>query len=190
MHEDQDERDIFLETLGWICGKMESAGIEYMVTGGSAVGFWGHIRTTMDIDIVMHIRASQTDAFLRGIESDVHINAEEARNAVLSKKMFNIIYDKYCFKIDLIPLDEQDAYEIEKFGNRKKVKLGKMEVSVIAPEDLIITKLLWSKAAGGSERQLRDCESVYRLNGSDLDLDYIKEWAKRLNIGEELKKVC
>ncbi len=120
MSEVQNEKNIFAETLEWICNKLESANILYMITFGSAVGFWGHIRTTMDIDILIKIHGEQINTFLRSIENDAYVDIQEAKKAILGKNIFNIILDKTCFKIDLIPLKE-DIYEIEKFENRIKI---------------------------------------------------------------------
>ena len=53
MSEGENQKDLFSETLAWIRDKLESLNIEYMLSGGCAVGFWGRIRTTMDIDIVV-----------------------------------------------------------------------------------------------------------------------------------------
>lgn len=36
--------------------RLTKAGIEYMVTGGVAVSFWGFPRTTHDIDIVIEAK--------------------------------------------------------------------------------------------------------------------------------------
>jgi len=102
--------------------------------------------------------------------------------------MFNIIHNKTCFKIEFIPL-KKDGYEIQKFNNRVKINFQGKEIYVISPEDLIISKLLWSKSAGGSERQIKDCESIYRLNSVNLDSDYLKRWAKILGIGKEFNEL-
>jgi len=67
------------------------------------------------------------------------------------------------FKIDLIS-PKENTYEIEKFKNRIKIKFEDSEIFVISPEDLIISKLIWSRSSGGLERQIRDCESIYKLN--------------------------
>lgn len=72
-----------------------------MITGGSPVGFWGHIRTTMDIDILIQIHDEQIDSFLRNIEHDVFIDIEETKKAILDKNMFNIILNKTCLKLTL-----------------------------------------------------------------------------------------
>lgn len=188
MSEVDDEKNIFIETLEWICRKLKSANIPYMITGGAAVGFWGHIRTTMDIDILIQIHSEQTAPLLKSITGEAYIDMEKAKKAILDKSMFNIILNKTCFKIDLIPLKE-DSYEIKKFNNRVKINFQGKEIYVISPEDLIISKLLWSKSAGGSERQIKDCESIYRLNSENLDLDYLKRWVEMLGVEEEFNKL-
>jgi hypothetical protein len=188
MSEIDNEKNIFVETLEWICRKLKSANVPYMITGGAAVGFWGHIRTTMDIDILIQIHSEQIDSLLNSIESEAYIDIEKAKKAILDKSMFNIILNETCFKIDLIPLTE-DSYEIKKFNNRVKINFQDKEIYVISPEDLIISKLLWSKSAGGSERQIKDCESIYRLNSENLDLEYLKRWVKMLGIEEEFNKL-
>lgn len=185
MSESPNGKDLFLETLDWICKKLELSGIPYMLTGGAAVGFWGHIRTTMDIDIVIQIRSKQVAAFLENIGNDVFIDNEEIKKSILNRSMFNLIYNKTYFKIDIIPLDEDNIYELKKFENRVKIKFPNRDIFVIGLEDLIISKLLWSKSAGGSERQIKDCESIYRLNYEKLDLEYIRKWAKFLKIEDE-----
>ena len=188
MSEVDNEKNIFIETLEWICRKLKSANVPYMITGGAAVGFWGHIRTTMDIDILIQIRSEQIDSLLSSIEGEAYIDIEKAKKAILDKSMFNIILNKTCFKIDLIPLKE-DNYEIKKFNNRVKINFQNKEIYVITPEDLIISKLLWSKSVGGSEQQMKDCESIYRLNSENLDLDYLKRWVKMLGIEKEFNKL-
>lgn len=184
-----DDKNIFIKTLEWLCDSLASANIRYMITGGSAVGFWGHIRTTMDIDIVVQISGKQAENFLNSIKGAAYVDIEEAKRAVLEKRMFNVILNETCFKIDIIPLDEKNAYEAEKFKNRIKMNFQGREIFIIRPEDLIISKLLWSKSAGGSERQLKDAESIYELNRGTIDLSYIKKWVESLKIEKEFEKV-
>ncbi len=189
MLQGENAKNLFAETLEWICAKLESAKIPYMITGGSAVGFWGHIRTTMDIDIVVQIYAQQIEPFLRSVENEAYVDREEAKRAILNRDMFNIIYNETSFKVDIIPLKEKDDYEREKFKNRIKLNFQNKEIFVTGPEDLIISKLVWSKSAGGSERQLKDCESIYTLNCEKLNLNYIKKWVQILKIEDEFNKL-
>lgn len=188
MSEVDNEKNILVETLEWICRKLKSANVPYMITGGAAVGFWGHIRTTMDIDILIQIRSEQIDSLLSSIKGEAYIDIEKAKKAILDGAMFNIILNATCFKIDFIPL-KQDSYEIKKFNNRVKMDFQGREIYVISPEDLIISKLLWSKSVGDSERQIKDCESIYRLNSEELDSDYLKRWSRTLGVEKEFNKL-
>lgn len=70
-----------------------------------------------------------------------------------------------------------------------RIEFQGKEIFVIRPEDLIISKLLWNEYIGGSERQIKDCESIYRLNYEDLDLEYIERWVKTLSIENEFSKL-
>lgn len=189
MPENQNDKNIFIETLDWICRKLEASDIPYMITGGSAVGFWGHIRTTMDIDIIIQIQGEKVEPFLKNLENEAYINIDAAEKSIRDKKMFNIILNKNCFKIDIIPLDEKDEYENEKFKNKIKINFQNKEIFLISPEDLIISKLIWNRLSGGSERQLKDCESIYKLNSENMNLDYIVKWVKILELEEDFNKI-
>lgn len=184
----QNEKNIFIETLKWICNKLERADIPYMITGGSAVGFWGHIRTTMDIDVVIQINEKTIETFLKSIENDAYINIDKAKELISDRKMFNVIHNRTCFKVDIIALKD-DIYEIEKFTNRVKINVQGKDIYVIGPEDLIISKLIWNKNIGGSERQIKDCASIYRLNFEDMNMDYLKKWTEKLGVKDEFDKL-
>lgn len=190
MPERKNAENLFVKTLKWTAGKLGDLDIEYMITGGSAVGFWGHIRTTMDIDMVITLDRARVDKFFSEFEKEAHIDKDDIISALCGKKMFNAIYNETLFKIDFIPLKADDAYQSESFRRRKKVDFGDFAIWVISPEDLIVSKLEWTKAAGGSERQMADCRSVLLMN-ENLDAGYIDKWTHWLGINDlwkDLKK--
>ena len=51
------------------------------------------------------------------------------------------------------------------------------------PEDVILYKLIYYRE-GASERHLRDVAGILRVSGSDVDLAYIDEWARRLDLAD------
>ncbi|MBW2703155.1 MAG: hypothetical protein JRF33_20205 [Deltaproteobacteria bacterium] len=57
-----------------------------------------------------------------------------------------------------------------------------------SPEDVILTKLEWSKL-GQSERQFRDALSVAQIQGESLDLSYLQHWATQLDVGDLLSRL-
>lgn len=141
---------------------------------------------------MVQIYVNQMESLLKSLESEAYVNIklDEAKGVILRKEMFNIILNETCFKIDIIPLDDSDEYEMEKFKRRIRVKFQNREIFIIGPEDLIISKLVWSKTAGSSERQLRDCQSIWKLNQEKLDLDYIRKWVAQLKIENEFNKLA
>ena len=52
---------------------------------------------------------------------------------------------------------------------------------VLSPEDTILAKLEWIKAAP-SERQQGDVAGVVEVQGDALDRDYLADWAERLGV--------
>jgi hypothetical protein len=51
-------------------------------------------------------------------------------------------------------------------------------------EDIILKKLDYYRE-GHSEKHLRDIAEIFRISGSRLDLDYLREWVARLGLDEE-----
>jgi hypothetical protein len=160
-----------------------------MVTGGSAVGFWGHIRTTMDIDIVIQIPQSKVNAFVQSIKDEAYIDEQEILESFGAQGLFNVIYNKTSFKVDFI-IKKNDPYESEKFARKVNINFLNNILYVISPEDLIISKMLWSKSSGGSERQIKDCESIYLLNKDRLDMKYMQKWIKYYNLNADFQKLA
>jgi len=57
------------------------------------------------------------------------------------------------------------------------------EAWIVSREDLILSKLAWSKDSG-SEMQLRD---VQALLAGDADRQYLEHWAEELSVTEMLR---
>ncbi|MBI4655505.1 MAG: nucleotidyl transferase AbiEii/AbiGii toxin family protein [Elusimicrobia bacterium] len=180
-------QNIFLETLAWISAKLDKLGIAYMVTGGSALSFWGHVRTTMDIDIVVQISPSRIPELIAAVKDESYIDEDDVRLAVSEKRMFNVIFNATVFKVDFAVLDDTKPYQKESFSRRKEFELAGQPLWVITAEDLVLSKLRWMKSAGGSERQLQDCRSIMELNKGMLDTKYMEKWASVLGISDEIK---
>jgi hypothetical protein len=61
-------------------------------------------------------------------------------------------------------------------------------MSVVSPEDSILSKLEWAKATR-SDRQLRDAQGIVRVQGARLDLEYLHRWARELGVDQPLRKL-
>jgi hypothetical protein len=173
-----------LDLLKLVANRLNDAGIDYMLSGSVALTFYGKPRMTRDIDIVIMIPLETVDEFVKLFELDFYIDKDTVTDAIKNKFMFNIIHLETVIKIDFIIRKNQE-YRILEFNKRKKMKLEDRDVFVVSLEDLIISKLYWAKDSF-SEMQLKDIVSLMDL---DFDLDYVKEWGRRLGLDSILGRV-
>ena len=96
---------------------------------------------------------------------------------------FNAVHKHSGLKLDFYLLGDAE-YDQAAFSRRRFQRLFGQTVAVIAPEDLILSKLGWVKT-GGFGRQLEDAQGVYHLQRERLDLTYLRHWASRLSISLE-----
>lgn len=173
-----------LDILKLVAQRLNDAKIDYMLSGSTALSFYGKPRMTRDIDIVIVIPPGEVDCFVKLFEQDFYIDRDMAADAIKNQSMFNIIHLETVIKIDFIIRKNQE-YRILEFNNRKKMKLEDQEISVVSVEDLIISKLYWAKDSF-SEMQIKDIVNLMEL---DFDMDYVKKWCTRLGLDLILGRV-
>lgn len=176
-----------LEVLKDVVGRLERAGIAYMVTGSIAANFYAVPRMTRDIDIVIELGGRDIGRFIPLFEKDYYLEPNTVRGAVKNKAMFNLIQNEHVIKVDFV-VRKNSEYRRTEFARRKQITVEGQTLYVVSPEDLILSKLHWAKDTG-SEVQLSDVrnllKSVKKLNRS-----YLARWAKRLGIESLYKKVA
>jgi hypothetical protein len=109
------------------------------------------------------------------------------RRAVRAKGSTNLIEQKTQMKIDIFvagdtPLDDQQL------KRRLPVNLGPgRTIHVHPPEDILLQKLRWYRQGGGqSDRQWRDVLGIVRVQGRNLDRDYLVTNAPTLGVSDLL----
>lgn len=175
-----------LEVLRDFVEKVSTLGIPYMVTGSFAMSVYGEIRFTRDIDILIELTESDVENFFSLFENDYYISKNSAERAVRERKMFNIIHFEKAVKIDCI-IRKETEFEKLKFSRRRKSKVSKLEFWTITKEDLILSKLNWSKNSL-SEMQIKD---IANLTETSYDGEYVKLQIEKLdleNIWKEVEK--
>lgn len=168
---------------------LDDLGIDYFVTGGFAVTLWGRIRTTNDIDMVVQLVEPQIKplaAALRKISEHGYIDEETATDAVRKSGEFNFIDPETGYKVDFW-MGRNDETVKREFKRKKTEIINSVPVNFISPEDLVLQKLIWLQKTG-SERHLEDIKSILRRQ-TDLDIQYLRKWAAKLDILNELDKL-
>ena len=75
----------------------------------------------------------------------------------------------------------------EEISRRRRLAADGFEVWVVAPEDLILSKLVWAKPSR-SDFQLRDVRNLIR-SVTDLEWPYLERWAADLEVTDLLAEV-
>jgi len=173
------------DLLKRLTAALEGVGIAYMVAGSIGSSFHGHPRATNDLDIIIAPSQEQLDAFVALLGPDYYVSAASAKAAFNGKTMFNVVDNATGWKVDLVVRKER-AFSIEEFQRRRKVRMMGSDIFIASPEDVILSKLEWAKNSG-SEQQLRDALGVFKVQGDELDLEYLAKWARALNVEDSLE---
>lgn len=175
-----------LEVLKIVTGRLNAAGIPYMVTGSIATNFYAVPRMTRDIDLVVELSEPDAERLVGSFRDAFYVDGDMVQRAIREKTMFNLIHQQYVIKVDFV-IRKASEYRQEEFSRRRPVSVEGNEFLVVAPEDLILSKLEWSKETR-SEAQLADVRNLLR-SVEGLDRDYLARWAKRLSLESFLREV-
>lgn len=177
----------FVEVLRRFVPKLEKNDIPYMITGSIAASYYGLTRATQDLDMVI----SATQAKLRGLiqslpKEEYYADLGDALDGLRHLSMFNVLDTITGWKIDLI-FQKPSSYHEGAFQRRRPATFEGVPTSMIGLEDLILSKLEWSKL-GESERQIRDAAVVLQKRSRDVDRPYIEKWVKELALDSQWEK--
>jgi hypothetical protein len=166
-----------------ITEKLNNIGINYMLTGSLALGFYAQPRMTRDIDIVIELYKKDISKVIEIFKEDYYIDKEIIIDSIKHLSMFNIIQTKLFVKVDFIIRKNEEYRQIE-FSRRKKVLFNNIEIFIVSKEDLIISKLYWIKDYFSEIHGI----DIKNLLASDYDSDYLQNWVRQLNLNEIYNK--
>ena len=169
---------MFHELLKRITGLLDKKGIDYMISGSLALNVYCIPRMTMDIDIVIELNQSNMHDFLELFGSGYYLSEETVREEIKRKGMFNVIDHTSGLKVDFIIRKDTEYRHLE-FSRKTLKTIEDVQVWMVSPEDLVISKLEWIQQLK-SEKQIQDIQMLVASSG--LDIDYIRYWCKKLRL--------
>lgn len=177
--------------LWQIARALEEQGITYVVVGSIASSMRGLYRTTNDIDIVADIKPDQVTPLIAALQETFYIDEQAVRRAVAHHSSFNAIHFDSVFKVDVF-IPPSDSFSQQQLARRQLEKIAPdvgQEICVATAEDTILAKLLWYRKGGEvSNQQWLDVLGIIGLQATLLDLDYLRDWADRLQVRDLLEK--
>jgi hypothetical protein len=164
--------------------ELDQLGVEWMLVGSFASSAWGEARFTQDIDIVVDLRQEHVTPLCAVFSGDdYYVSEAAARDAIRTRKQFNVIHPASGNKIDFMVARQDDWSRLQ----LKRARLGEIHPGIIvriaSPEDIIISKMRYF-LEGGSDKHLRDCAGVLVVQGSGIDRTYISRWAEHFQLQE------
>lgn len=173
-----------IDILRDISARLEALAVPFMLTGSMAMNYYAVPRMTRDIDLVIALPSTSVPRFVNALTPDYMIVEHAVASAVAEDFMFNAIHEQAVIKVDFVCRKNQD-FRLLEFERRRKVIIEDFETWIVSREDLILSKLLWSKDSQSLNQRL----DVANLLKENCDFGYLHEWATLLGISSDLNSL-
>jgi hypothetical protein len=167
-----------LEVLKRATDVLKKDGVQYVLVGAWALAVWGRPRATVDLDLLVLVDEADLD----------RIGALMARAGMSldnewldANPMLRGIQRRFHSRgvtVDL--MRPRDVHDRQLFRRKRQKRIDSRLYWVVAPEDFILQKL-----KVGRPRDFEDALSGLDRSKKNLDLAYVRRWAKKLGVQNE-----
>ncbi len=161
------------------------------VGGSLASTVFGTPRSTIDADLVAHLRPMHVTPFIEKLGTDFYTDENAIRSAIDSQSCFNVIHLESMMKVDVFIAKDRafDRNQLTRIVRKNIHPDSDTTIPFSSPEDVILAKLEWYRLGNEtSERQWLDVIGIIKIMPRDLDYDYLKSWAQELDIPDLLER--
>jgi len=180
-----------LSALAPVIEAFDQLSIPYYIGGSVASSVYGMARATMDVDIIADIKKHHVPKLMKILDEKYYLDEDMILEAIQTASSFNCIHYDTAFKIDVF-IYKDEPHQRKAIERRVKDKFDEeldSEYYFAAPEDIIIAKLKWFEQGNRvSERQWLDIMGVIKVQGKNLDIQYLKIWSQKLGFLNLLEK--
>lgn len=167
---------------------LDELAIPHHLGGSYASSIHGVPRFTHDVDVVVAVTPAKVALLAARLESDFYVDVEAIRAALTRQGNFNLIHRRSGLKIDCF-VQGQSPFDRLEAARARREALGEGGVFVKSPEDTVLRKLEWFRAGGeASDRQWNDILGLLRVQGDQVDTDYLEKWAVELGVSGLLRR--
>ena len=132
------------EALLTVIDALNGLGIPYTLVGSYASNLYGSPRSTQDADFVVQVNEGDVDRLRERLDPSLRLDKQASFETITGLTQYVIKIPRRPFRIKLFLLDE-DPHNQEHFRRRIRQRLLGRDVYFPTPEDVIVTKLRWSK---------------------------------------------
>jgi hypothetical protein len=161
------------EALVAVFEGLNNLEIPYMLTGSLASNHHGVSRSTKDADFVIETD-ERLDSLAGALGPSFRFEPQLSFATVTGTTRQIVQLVDTPFSIELFFLSA-DPHDRERFRRRQEATILGKRVWVATAEDVIVTKLHWSRH-GKRTKDLDDAKNVIAVQAGRLDWDYIHRW--------------
>ncbi|RMG00340.1 MAG: hypothetical protein D6726_11410 [Nitrospirae bacterium] len=158
---------------------------DYVIIGGLAVGIWGYIRATKDIDILSDLKNELLNDFKDILQKkgyEIDIRRGDVFDPIPLLVRITIPEDRGGPAVaDMLIVTRNWERQILK--NKIQIKYEGLTVNLISVEDLILLKL-----KSGSPIDQVDAKEVFLINKDEIDIEELKNRARQMKIDRSLER--
>jgi hypothetical protein len=175
------------EATAAVIDSLEAMQIPYMLVGSFSTNFYGIPRSTHDADFVLQLRSGVLSTLIKRLCPPFRIDPQMSFETVTATTRYALHLAEGPFSIELFMLSD-DAHDQQRFTRRRREHTADRDAFVPSVEDVIITKLRWSRA-GRRAKDVDDARNVIAVQGDRIDWDYVNSWCDRHGTRELLEDV-
>ena len=157
-----------------LIASLERTATPYMLVGSLSVNAYAFPRSTQDADFVIALRPNAMRPLLDELKGRFRVESQMTFETVTATTRFITYSIETGFKIELFLLSD-DPHDLQRFDRRRRVAIDDVQVWVASAEDVIITKLRWSRQ-GRRTKDADDVRNVIAVQQDQLDWEYIYHW--------------
>lgn len=152
---------------------LKESKIEYVIVGGTLMPFYGNVRSTIDIDIMLLVTPEDKDKIYDLINcfenNEISITYDEIMEGMKENIHTSAIdTNSWIYRLDIKKITT--PFDQFTYNNRKVVSLSDIEVPISCPESLIAIKI---SDGFKSDTDLEDVLALIEI--TELDLGKLNE---------------
>ena len=161
--------------------------IPYMVVGSFSSNVYGLPRSTKDADFVIQCDEKTITRIATSLGSEFKLDPQMTFETITGTYRYKFYPPHSQFVIEFFVLSN-DPHDQERFSRKVRAEVTGVQAFVPTAEDVIITKLRWSKS-GLREKDIADVRGVISVQNQSLDIAYIRSWTDKQGTTELLNKL-
>ncbi len=163
------------EVVVAIIEALNAANIPYMLVGSLSSNAYGIERSTKDAGFVIQTGPLPLSQVFGKLPPGFSLESQIGFETITSTTRFRIQYAPLPFTIELFELSD-DPHDNIRFANRVPTTFQSAPAFLPRPEDVIITKLRWSRGGKSRKKDIDDVYNVLTVQQGRLDMPYIRNW--------------